>query len=362
MSGSASLEEIQTKPVAAPLLASQVQMGRFRSPAKIVSIFDPDEWEEFTNEWVAILPGYAKVGRISGAGDRGVDVAGWLSESGFAGDWDAYQCKHYNRSLEPADAYKEIFKLFLAVLDGVWALPQRYFFVAPKGCGPSLMQYLNGGRDLRAAFLDRLQADIKTQTITSSSEDRVRVETYAASVDFAMFREISVEDALSSHKQTDRYVLRFGGGMPPKPTPEPVPEAPTSEEAPYLSALWPVYTERYGTELDSFETCVKDTRVSNHLLRQREAFYSAETLKRHVRDLLPPGAYDAYQEDVYVGVVDTCEATYPSGYDRLGATMAQAARIDISANALVQSSEIKDKQGACHQLAGDEGLRWVATP
>ncbi len=47
---------------------------------------------------------------VAGPGDRGRDVIGF--EHDTAEDpWDNYQCKQYEKKLEPADIYSEIGKL-----------------------------------------------------------------------------------------------------------------------------------------------------------------------------------------------------------------------------------------------------------
>ncbi len=353
------LSEIPASSAPIRMGAGQVQMGAFRSPKKLISIFDPDEWEEFTNEWVRVLPSYYRVGRIAGAGDRGVDVAGWLTESGFRDEWDAYQCKHYAASLQPLDAHKEIFKFLWAVAEGVWVLPRAYYFIAPRGCGPHLLRLLNGADDLKAAFIEWLESQEDRSNVDRAHRLEA-VRKLAQTIDFSIFREKNVDEMIELHKRTDRYVLRFGGGIPPVPEPGPVPQNPTDDEANFLRALWPVYVEKYGPEYAGFAECSAHPKAASHLLRQRELFYCAETLERHVRDLLPDGTYAGYTDQIHSGVVDTCEMEYGTGYERLAATLAQAATVDLSANALVQSGGVKEKQGACHQLAGDGRLRWVA--
>ena len=156
-----------------------------------------------------------------------------------------------------------------------------------------------------------------------------------------------------------RHIARFGGGIPPLPATPPVPEGPEADELPYLAALLPIYAERHGEAFKVFSTCAADIRVGRHLLRQREAFFNAQTLERHVRDLVPLGTYRNLQEDILHGVVDTAEAAFATGWERLDAVMSQAVGVDISANALVGACRPIARKGICHQLAGEGDISWM---
>ena len=77
-----------------------------------VRTFSPDDWEEFVEEWATSLDGsYKKVRRFGGAGDLGVDIAGFCTYQGFQGAWDNYQCKRYDHPLRPSDVWVEIGKI-----------------------------------------------------------------------------------------------------------------------------------------------------------------------------------------------------------------------------------------------------------
>lgn len=339
--------------------AAQVQMGSFRSPRKIIAIFDPDEWEEFTYEWARVLEGYEKVLRVTGAGDRGADIVGFADAGGFQGVWDCYQCKHYDHALQPAEAYDEIFKVLHGVAIGHWVMPRAYYFVAPRECGPTLKQLLNNAGNLAVEFKKRICAPNYMPPNKVTAAEMEGVKNLADTVDFSVFQDQTIDDVLEVHKKTQYYVLRFGGGIPLAPAAPPVPNLPKQEEAPYLRALLPIYREKYGDLYQSFEECATESTIAKHLLRQREAFYSAETLERHVRDLLPHGSYAAFQEDIFAGVIEVRDLDYGTGYERLAAVLSKSTDIDLSSSAVVQACRPIARKGACHQLAGLERLSWM---
>jgi hypothetical protein len=70
------------------------------SPDKHLTLYNDVQWEEFVREWATTLsPKYEQVMRNGGANDHGVDVAGFLSDQGFDGAWDCFQCKNYGKAL-----------------------------------------------------------------------------------------------------------------------------------------------------------------------------------------------------------------------------------------------------------------------
>ena len=91
MISEADLKNIQPKTPSAVPSPSHVHCGVPIPKAMRVRHFSPDEWEEFTEEWASSLESdYLKVRRFGGAGDLGVDIAGFCSVQGFVGVWDNY--------------------------------------------------------------------------------------------------------------------------------------------------------------------------------------------------------------------------------------------------------------------------------
>ena len=81
----------------------------------------------------ALLPqeDYKQVQRFSGAGDMGIDVAGFVDDKRLQGVWDNYQCKHYDHALKPSDVWAEFGKIIWYSFKGEYTAPRRYYFVAP---------------------------------------------------------------------------------------------------------------------------------------------------------------------------------------------------------------------------------------
>jgi|SRR5665213_363643 len=61
-------------------------MGRIPPQQRII-LYSPTEWEDFVHEWAhyCLKPLYWKVERFTGAGDRGIDIAGYADTKKLKG-------------------------------------------------------------------------------------------------------------------------------------------------------------------------------------------------------------------------------------------------------------------------------------
>lgn len=325
-------------------------------PAQRVYFYSPDDWEIFIAEWATgVAVSYWQIKQLGGPGDRGVDVAAFKSDRGFEGAWDCFQAKHYAKSLTLSDAFPEMLKIFRGVAESFYCLPDRYVFVAPKGCGPSLNRLLSKPTALKAKFLKLLDDEDPSPRLYEKS-----IRQLAESSDFSIFQSLELNEMLDLHRTTPYYVARFGTSLPARPPVGQTPATPTAGEATYVKKLVDAYHEQDPATCSDADSAAGHAKHSPHLLRQREAFYSAEALRLYARDSVPDGTYEILQDDVYTGVVDTAEASHPSGLDRLRAVLSQSGQLDLGAHTLISMSNLKDRQGICHQLANADKLTWVA--
>lgn len=92
---------------ATAVTAAQVANGPIIPPQQRLLTYSPDEWEGFVEEWAyyCLTTKYAHVLRFSGAGDMGIDVAGFVGDERLLGVWDNFQCKHYGNAIRPSDVW-----------------------------------------------------------------------------------------------------------------------------------------------------------------------------------------------------------------------------------------------------------------
>lgn len=341
------------------LLAPAMQGAPILPPKQYLLTYSDEAWEDFTVEWVrALRHPYVLVTRMGGSGDRGADVAACLTRQGTNGEWHCYQCKHYEEALRPGDAWPEIVKIFLAKVLGVYELPTRYVFVAPK-IGPTLTRHLANPATLKQEFFKAWnKADSKLDS-GLDSETRAAVEELARNTDFSMFEARNMDWILELHSTTPHYARRFPTPLKPRPAVELPPSEQRANEAVYVQKLLAAYNEKYGLQLQTLHEARNHIRTQQHLGRQREAFYSAESLRVFARESVPHGTYEAVESDLFEAVIEIAEREYSLGYERLTAVLDAAVNhLPNPANILAPVITVRDRKGLCHHLANDNRLSW----
>ena len=281
-----------------------------------------------------------------------------LSEQGLEGAWDCYQCKHYAQPLEPRHSRTEILKIFCGVIDGHYVAPRKYRFLAPQGCGAALSKLLSSPTKLKADFLDHLQSgDRLTADMDPAYLQGVR--ELAECTDFSIFGSEDIDEVIAVHKRSPYHVHRFGGPLPPRPQALVPPDVPSLGESRYIQQLMQVYEERYPGTSFTPDTATSHEHAGKHYPRQREAFYSAEALRLFARDSVPDGTFEALKDEIHDSVIEIHERTYPTGFDRLSYVLQAAVGAQLTTNALISVTEVRDRKGMCHQLANEDRLMWI---
>ncbi|MFJ4109426.1 ABC-three component system protein [Oerskovia enterophila] len=301
---------------------------------------------------------YAAVKRLGGSNDRGVDIAGFLTESGWEGEWDCFQAKHYNKPITQAVAFPEIYKLFRHVLDGSYTLPRRYRFIAPQNCGKSLDRLLSSPTELRQEFIKHLEG-LPKRSAPPPSDEIDQVGQFAETADFAIFDCLNRDELLTTHSTSRYHAYRFGTALAPRQQPEPAPDEVQPEEATYIQRLMDIYGESAkanGAEAIPTSLGPRDTQ---HLARQRISFYSAESLRMYARDNTPDGNFERLLDDVHDGVIETVHQPNQSGYERLHGVQKVALLLPLQNHLLATRVTNADRNGICHHLANQNRIHWV---
>ncbi|MFE5844273.1 ABC-three component system protein [Streptomyces niveus] len=335
-----------------------MQFPYMPSPKKIVFGYDPDEFEEFVKEWVpALNPLYVRVERQGGSGDHGIDVAAYRTPQGLEGPWDNYQCKRYKSALNWGTASAEMRKMFAGVVLGHFVRPTQYVFVAPA-FARTLRQALAKPSEARTTFLRDLAGTTDEVITKLTAAQQLRVTELAQETDFSMFVPVDMDMMLDQHMTTTHWATRFVDIPRARPAIQEPPDQHDPREARYVQELVKVYTERWKTAADTLDRIAQHPRAGEHMRRQREAFYSAESLRRFARDAYPEGHFNAVLDDVHTTAIEVADGRYELGWDRLQAVLAAAGAVALTETVLSRYVRPLDRMGVCHHLANDERLTW----
>ena len=344
---------------AASLSAALVATGPVIPPQQRLLSYSPDEWESFVEEWAyyCLKKIYQHVQRFSGSGDMGIDIAGFADARRLAGVWDNYQCKHKDHALAPSEVWAEFGKILWYSFKGEYSAPRRYYFVAPWGAGTKLSRLLADASRLRDELIENWDKHVKSAiTETQDVPLDAKFRDYVLDFDFTIFDAKTALQLVSDHQVSPVHAARFGGGLPPRPAAATPPVGVTPAESRYVKQLLGAYGEHAKSIVS--DPSEMPPKLKGHFHRQREAFFSAESLKIFARDTVPPGTFESLQNDIYDGVIDTHDEVYADGYQKICAVTRASQELQITANALISCTDPRDRHGICHQLVNDERLWW----
>jgi hypothetical protein len=341
---------------------AQIGSGSNFPAVKLVQIFSSDDWEGFTEEYVAsVTPPYKQTVRFSGAGDMGRDIVGFSSDQYFNGPWDNYQCKRYAAALVPSDIWVELGKVIYYAFRGEFQAPQNYYFAGSKDIGLKLKKLLTNPAQLKSQLIAKwdqyCRKDI-TETVDIALEGAFKA--YLEAFDFKIFKPLSVVEMIRVHFKTPYYTRRFGAAnIPERPAPELPPADLQAKESRYIQQLLAAYADHKGVSVSDANDLAQWPEIKRHFNRAREVFYHAESLRNFARDSVDAGMFDAVMEEIYQGTVDTYDMPYDDALARIRQTVTQAGNISPNCNALCVRVQTQDKHGICHHLANTDRFVWV---
>jgi hypothetical protein len=343
--------------------ADQILYGPSIPPQQRIQLYSADEWEGFVQEWAhyCLKSQYIQVQRFSGAGDRGIDVAGFTDVKKLLGIWDNYQCKRFlDHAVYPSEAWPEIGKILWYSFKGHYAPPRRYYFVAPRGVGTTLAGYLANSAKLKNVLIENWDKHVRT-AITETGEVLLEGDflAYVHKFDFSIFESRTSLQLIDDHKGSPYHAARFGGGLPGRPEVQSPPATVAPDESRYVEQLLEAYSDHLKLPIADLAELKKHTKLDGHFTRQREAFYHAESLRVFARDSVPAGTFQNLQNDIHTGVIDICESDHPDGFERVKRITQAARELQLTANALLAATKPKDRDGICHQLANEDRLVWT---
>ena len=323
--------------------------------------FSSSEFEEMVMEWAYdYLKGkYSQIKGLGGSGDKGRDVIGYYDNS----EIDIYQCKQYDSPLAPSNYWVEFGKLCYYTYNGDYKIPINYYIVASSGIGQTLSDLIDNPQSINSGIIKNWDNYCKTK-ITKTSEVSLTgdFKTYVEEFDFSIVKQIAPIRLIDEYSNTKWYKYRFGGGLKKRPKPDKPPVNIDEDEKKllYITELIKAYEECTAGKVVNLDSLREEKRLFDHFSRQREAFYSAQSLKRFSRDeLIDEEPYEEAKKQIFDSVIDVVLDSYESSLKRINETLSEARKIPVDIEDL-GNVQPNDKCGMCHELVNEEKIKWVA--
>lgn len=329
-----------------------------RNYAQNICTLTADELESFVEDWVAVrTKEYHSYQRWSGTGDLGRDVTGYITDRRLEGPWDNFQCKQLRTTLSEKVLFVELGKILMHAANGAYSLPRAYIFVAPKGVGRKVREYIAHPARLQQAFLhcwDSFIAGdlVQNQVVKLSPEIDAKIKEFD-------FGRVDYMDAgrLAKDPACMPALVKWFGADPGQGPRGVVPAGIAASESAYLGQLVNVYNERGPGSYADPKAALDCADVGPHLSRQRTRFFDAAAFDRFYRDSTPVEFVQTFRDEIYHGVVDVHQDDHPNKFTRLNQVMKQAAALHAS-GVLGKHAGPQVKQGTCHMLANEGVMPW----
>ena len=145
-----------------------------------------------------------------------------------------------------------------------------------------------------------------------------------------------------------------------------VPDSIAEQELEYIHALYEVFAEKLNREnFTKDDMPLLNRGMRENFREQREAYYSAVSVERSVRDMFTDGEdeFQILKDDAWHGIDTTYWKDYPDGYARLNAVLEKVTSTSLDRSILSQMRNLignLEKKGICHILVNDGTIEsWV---
>lgn len=321
---------------------------------------DDKELETFVNKWLERKKAtYVQTDCFSGSGDLGRDVVGYCTSQKLDGVWHNYQCKQFKtQPLRVPAMLAELAKILVHSARGEYPLPERYYFVAPRGLGREAKKLLASPLKLKA----RLIADWD-KSCASAVEEGVFIALDAsiqATIDEFKFENVDAYDVpkllLDTHIMP--VLVECFGADPGAPPTGVVPDNFdwNSSDAKFALQLVSLYGDEDSSVIDR-STAQGHPKFGRHLRDQFVRYFEADAFKRHFRDNTPEAYVTGFEQDIYHGVSYTYDKAPQNTLDRVDLVTDKAGSLPIG-GLLGGHAGTRAKQGICHHLVNIDALEW----
>ncbi len=317
------------------------------------------ELEVFVNRWLDKKKTvYVSAEHFSGAGDMGRDVVGYCTPQKLDGEWHNYQCKQFRSEvLRVPGILKELGKVLYYSSQGNFELPERFYFVAPRGIDRAAQNLLATPSKLKARLIaDWNKSCSKTIQVNEVPFDQL-IEAKVEQFKFEYVDAIDVRKLLLDPHIKPALVECFGIDPGPPPVADSgKPPDWAKDNVKFAHQLVSLYGAKDATVTDRFAANAHP-KFGRHLRDQFVRYFEADSFKRHYRDNTPTGYVERFEQDVLSGVQNAFDRATPDSLERVDEVTEKAGLLPMS-DVLGKHAGVRAKQGVCHHLVNTDELTW----
>jgi hypothetical protein len=295
--------------------------------------------------------------RFGGSGDKGRDVAAYLTNRRHEGEWHNYQCKHYRRPLGPDYVLLELGKMFYHASEGAFSLPTRYVFVVPGNLSGPARELFDHKSRMKQALIDSWDTYcskkiVKGVTIPFSDSIRSLVDSF----DFHCVEAWGSSKITTLPNVVYAAAKAFGDdpGDPPEGT---VPDAVDLQSEHYGEQLRMVYSEHDGRDYPDAAAILAHEEHGEDFQLHRRRYFDAVEFERFFSTKVGQDRVNEFRENLRASVHETYRST--SGLERVRAVMNAAGSARVG-GLFERHSRVttRVRQGTCHVFANERAMPW----
>lgn len=292
-----------------------------------------------------------------GSGDKGRDVAAFLTDRRHEGEWHNFQCKHYRRPLGPDYILLELGKTFYHASEGAFILPSRYVFVVPGNLSAPARELFDHKSRMKQAFVEGWDAHcskkiVKGVTVPFSDTIRTLVESF----DFDCV--VAWESSKIMTLPNVTYAAAKAFGDDPGDAPQgAVPETVDLQSEHYGEQLRMVYSENDGREYADAAAILTHEEHGEDFQMHRRRYFDAVEFERFFSDKVGRETVDEYRDNLQSAVHEAYRSG--AGLSRVRAVMDAAGSARVG-GLFDRHSRVtaRVRQGTCHVFANELSMPW----
>jgi len=242
-------------------------------------------------------------------------------------------------------------------------MPEKYYIIASHDLSKKMRALLEDKELIRNGLIKEWNKKcskdiIDNQTIVLEGAFLEFIKTF----DFNVIDTYSINTIIEEHRHSNYFYFRFGGNIKPKRAikVEP-PIALDATERKYLDKILLAYCENKNEHIDT-ENLKKYDELLKDFNYRRYEYYSAESLKRCIRDIFSTESeFEILKKEMHSGVRDFAQNNFTDGFDKLKKTLHESTKVNLAISRVDNDLHFvcnDDKKGICHHLANDDLLDW----